>query len=72
MPRKGFSREASSTGPTRPRAASSRMPWGLAPDPGAATLSAARLAAASAVTRTPACGATCSSAFDTERRFPMP
>ena len=72
MPRKGLSREASSTGSTRPRAASSRMQSGIAPCPGTTTRSAARIAAASAVTSTPALGATCSSAFDTERRLPMP
>ncbi len=48
------------------------MQSGSAPCPGNTTRSAARTSAASPDTRTRAFGATCSSAFATERRLPIP
>ena len=48
------------------------MQSGIAPWPGTTTRSAARIAFGSEVTSTSSRGATCSSAFDTERMLPMP
>jgi hypothetical protein len=72
MPRNGFARVHSTTASRAPLAASWRMQSGIAPWPGTTTLSAARICAGSAVTRTRTPGATRSSAFDTERMLPMP
>jgi hypothetical protein len=48
------------------------MQSGIAPWPGKTMRSAARISAGSALMRTVADGATCSSALATERRLPMP
>ncbi len=48
------------------------MQSGIAPWPGKTTRSARRIAAGSDVMATSSAGATCTSAFCTERRLPMP
>jgi hypothetical protein len=48
------------------------MQSGIAPCPGKTTRSAASISAALELMRTVSFGATCSSAFATERRLPMP
>jgi hypothetical protein len=72
MPRKGFSRAAAITASRAPLSPSWRMQSGMAPCPGTTTLSEERILSGSAVTSTSACGATCSKAFATDRRLPMP
>ncbi len=72
MPRNGLLRAASSTASRRWRASSSRMQSGIAPCPGNTTRAAERTACGSLVTMTVWRGATCSIAFATERRLPMP
>jgi hypothetical protein len=72
MPRNGFAAAASSTAVRSPRASISRMQSGIAPWPGNTTRAARATCRASLVTSTLSRGATCSIAFATERRLPMP
>ena len=72
MPRKGLLAAACLTTSVKPRAASSRMQSGIAPTPGNTTRVAAAMTAGSDVTAIFASGATCSNAFDTDSRLPMP